>query len=259
MDRRFYIYAYYDGDEPFYIGKGTGGRARSHMGAKLLMRSDTFFYQKLRKLLDAGKRPTVDIIKDALTEQEAYDGESELIYLVGMRTYDTGPLCNTTIEHPDFNISEGRIVEVWGEVFPSMTALAADPRCKVGRVTLSQRLKAGLTPEEAASDLTPTIPCWGEDFASFKDIASDDRCLVSDGRLRARLGEGWDIEKAASTPGKCAVFAWGEHFPDIPTLARDERCVVHERRLRKRICYKKWSPEEAASTPLHQKRNTLPT
>jgi hypothetical protein len=257
MDRRFYIYAYYDDDEPFYIGKGTGRRARSHMGAKLLKRSDTFFYRKLRKLLAAGKRPTVDIIKDGLTEQEAYDGESELIYLVGMRTYGTGPLCNTTIEHPDFHISEGRIVEVWGRIFPSMRALAADPRCNVGRGALSRRLQAGMTPEEAASGLAHTaVLCWGMTFPSTEAVSEDDRCLVSANRLRIRLGEGWDLEKAVSTPGKWAIVAWGEHFPNMAALARDERCVVHERRLRKRICYKKWSPEEAASTPLNEQRKT---
>jgi hypothetical protein len=258
MDRRFYIYAYYDDDEPFYIGKGTACRARSHMSAQSLKRYDTFFYRKLRKLLDAGRRPTVDIIKGDLTEQEAYTGESELIYLVGMRTYGTGPLCNTTIEHPDFNIKEGRIVEGWGEIFPSMRAFAADSRCKVEYSALARRLKAGVTPEEAATSKT-TVLCWGEAFPSTEAVSRDDRCLVSKALMRGRVRAGWGIEKAASTPGKCAVFAWGEHFPDMAALARDGRCVVHERRLRKRICYKKWSPEEAASTPLGERRNTPPT
>lgn len=69
---------------PFYIGKGTGGRAFD------LKRNDGHGAE-LRSLRQAGVRPTeiVKIIADCLTEDEALCIESKLIYILGTR-YEAG-------------------------------------------------------------------------------------------------------------------------------------------------------------------------
>jgi hypothetical protein len=93
----FYIYTYIDPgtNEPFYIGKGHGDRVFRHLKPPSYYKiRDSFFYRKLRKMLDEGVEPLVFIIKENLTEEMAYNIESDLIRLVGTRANGTGPLCN---------------------------------------------------------------------------------------------------------------------------------------------------------------------
>lgn len=70
MKKDFYIYLYWrlDINEPFYVGKGTGDRCN-----RLNKRSDNF--KKIMK-----KYPiAVEIIKDNLTEEEAFYWEEKII------------------------------------------------------------------------------------------------------------------------------------------------------------------------------------
>lgn len=85
MDNIFYVYAYLREDStPYYIGKGSKDRAwKSHTrtnGTNLLPKDST----------------RIVIIKDSLTEDEAYKQESELIKLHGRKDLGTGILHNLT-------------------------------------------------------------------------------------------------------------------------------------------------------------------
>ena len=207
--RRFYVYAYIDPrtNEPFYIGKGCGGRARSHTLPCNLKAYDSFFYRKLRKMLDGGTDPDVEIIKDNLTEEESLASEASLILLVGMRRHGAGPLCNTYVG--DYRgipgDRKGHPIEMWGESFPSLTLVVADPRCKVSFPLFRARVvDRGWEPELAAA-VPPTPPgkpvyCWGTVFPSMMAVAQDERCEVSLTQLDRRLKAGWSISVAASTP-----------------------------------------------------------
>ena len=234
MDTRdFYIYAYIDPltAEPFYIGKGHGDRAVRHIRRPSYHETrDTFFYRKLRKMMREGLRPDILIIKDALTEEAAYEIESMLIHLVGMKANGTGPLCNLYVGRRGANsgftlqqgIQQGKAVEVWGKMFPSLSVVARDPRCTVGEHTMRNRMQLGLSIEDAATRKgavrpprppkppKPNLPrkpmkgkkvtCWGEEFISRAALCRDPRCIVSSSQLNARLAQGWDIERAATTP-----------------------------------------------------------
>lgn len=93
-DRKFYVYAHvnpilpnlnapdscggiYNG-QPFYIGKGTGDRAYD-------LKRNQGHGKELQKLLNRGygKENIVKIIFTGLTEAEAYEAESKLIYFFG--------------------------------------------------------------------------------------------------------------------------------------------------------------------------------
>lgn len=103
---RFYVYAYYepvDGcDEyqlPFYIGKGTGNRAWKHATNCFDPRSSMFnshFYRKLRKLIENGVNPAIEILVDQLSGVEAIAAEKLFIAAIGRAHLDSGPLCNMT-------------------------------------------------------------------------------------------------------------------------------------------------------------------
>jgi hypothetical protein len=155
----FYVYAYIDPrtDEPFYIGKGTGRRAAMHLTPYQLKKHDSFFYRELRKMLDDGINAKVELIKDNLTEGEAYASEALLILLVGTRKLGTGKLCNTLAG--DFRTvsgnTKGTPIYCWGTVFPSKASLVNDERCEVSYTQLNKRLKDGWSIFAAAS--TPPI------------------------------------------------------------------------------------------------------
>jgi hypothetical protein len=155
----YYVYAYIDPrtNEPFYIGKGTGNRAWAHLSPYRLRTFQTPFCCELRKMLDEGVPPVIEIVKADLTEQESFASEASLILLTGTRRLETGPLCNSL--NGDFRevpeSKKGRAIYCWGRVFPSLAAVARDERCEVSKTQLDRRLKAGWSIFMAAS--TPPI------------------------------------------------------------------------------------------------------
>jgi hypothetical protein len=98
QERKYYVYAHvFDGKSigsvcnmdfggiPFYIGKGTGGRAFD-------LKRNEGHGKELKSLLSCGKNAAniVRLLKSELTEAEAYELESKLIYFFGTR-FDGSP------------------------------------------------------------------------------------------------------------------------------------------------------------------------
>lgn len=77
---KFYVYEIVDPgtDKPFYIGKGRANRAFYHV--KQALKGDpSVKAHRIREILEQGKSPILNIVKDGLTEAEAYQLESRLI------------------------------------------------------------------------------------------------------------------------------------------------------------------------------------
>lgn len=109
----FYVYALLDprkpgpfrygrwkfSHEPFYVGKGKGKRAWSHLDAakRATKLSGKHKVSKIKKILrDTGKPPIVKIKRKGLLNQEAYELEQKLISKIGRSDLRKGPLVNHT-------------------------------------------------------------------------------------------------------------------------------------------------------------------
>jgi len=91
----FYVYAIKDPQskqpKPFYVRKGTGSRAYDH----LVSPDSTRKYKRIKEILDAGKKPIIDILVDDLTEAQALKIEAELIAAFG--TEETSGLLTNAV------------------------------------------------------------------------------------------------------------------------------------------------------------------
>ena len=90
----YYVYVYFRRNgEPFYVGKGKGSRYKDHLRAvKKQQHWNVYFARVLAK---EGVDAPVVIIRDGLSEQEAFAVEGALIRAIG-RAANGGPLTNMT-------------------------------------------------------------------------------------------------------------------------------------------------------------------
>jgi len=108
-ENRFYVYALLDprkpgkyeyGDicflyEPFYIGKGTGRRIKSHYYSINLV-PNTPKTQKIKKLFSLNLKPIEQKIHNRLRNKQALKIEEKLIVEIGRKDMGKGFLTNTT-------------------------------------------------------------------------------------------------------------------------------------------------------------------
>lgn len=101
----FYIYIYLDPRkpgqyeyndycflyEPFYVGKGKGNRLKDKNKSR-----STIFKNKIKKLYKLELNPIILKLKDNLNEKESFKLEKELIYEIGRKDLNKGPLINFT-------------------------------------------------------------------------------------------------------------------------------------------------------------------
>jgi hypothetical protein len=155
-------------------------------------------------------------------------------------------------------------ITCWGEDFPSISALAADPRCVINKRRLSERLSRGISPEKAAatkprSRAPKSWQCWGKEFPTVWSLAADPRCVVTHVALAHRLRRGWTILEAVSRPAQSRRLTkphecWGEKFTSLGAIANDVRCLVGVATLDRRF-NANWTLEEAVNTPPNARRH----
>lgn len=82
---------------PFYVGKGRGNRATSHLRKKSVRDENPIKKSVIEKIEKLGLTPKVYIWRDNLLEEDAYSLEEELINRFGRRVDKSGILTNILI------------------------------------------------------------------------------------------------------------------------------------------------------------------
>jgi group I intron endonuclease len=82
--------------EPFYVGKGTGGRCYSHLREALKTSNSNYKLNKIRKLSSLSKKPIIVKLYNNIEEVNALKIESLLIEKIGRIDKGLGPLTNLT-------------------------------------------------------------------------------------------------------------------------------------------------------------------
>lgn len=96
----FYVYCYKHPETllPFYIGKGSKDRSTFHL--RLIssnLHKNKYFANVVKQIKSQNLNPIIEMIKENLSEIEAYNLEEDLISLYGRKLYDKdGILCNLT-------------------------------------------------------------------------------------------------------------------------------------------------------------------
>lgn len=93
----FYVYLLIDPETnlPFYVGKGKGDRAKSHLRPSNL-KENTLKTTKIKSLLSKNLEPKIVFIGESLTEAQAWELEVAKIAEYGRKDLGTGILCNHT-------------------------------------------------------------------------------------------------------------------------------------------------------------------
>lgn len=96
--------------EPFYVGKGKGGRFKDHLFTK---EGSSEKKSLINQLLESKNSPIILKTKENITEDEAFEEEKKLIKLIGRKILNNGPLLN--IQQGGEGFSGWIITENWRE------------------------------------------------------------------------------------------------------------------------------------------------
>lgn len=97
MKRKFYVYCLIHpwNGTPCYVGKGSGRRASNYITSGP-RHSNKHLYNVYKKAKSLGQEVKVEIIKENLSEEEAFALEKSLIAILGKADRKEGSLCNHT-------------------------------------------------------------------------------------------------------------------------------------------------------------------
>lgn len=101
-EKMYYVYQLVDPrtDQPFYVGKGSGSRAKTHLRAIPNTRNP-YKENKIADIRSAGLEPKIEFVAENIVDEElAYTIEAELIKRHGRKGYEAdGILTNSCIDN----------------------------------------------------------------------------------------------------------------------------------------------------------------
>lgn len=109
----FYVYVLCDprrADKPFYVGKGSRDRCKSHLNETYQNTSNRRKWCKIAAIKKSGLEVTIKKIKEDLSETDAYELEELLIKKYGRIGYDPGGILTNICESSRPPSAKGRII-----------------------------------------------------------------------------------------------------------------------------------------------------
>jgi hypothetical protein len=102
MNNNYYVYFILDPttSQPFYVGKGSGNRADSHlMTGRSRNKSSKRVQDKIKSLRGKGIEPVIQLFQEGMCETAAYDLEEAQIKIYGRKGYDANGILMNICEN----------------------------------------------------------------------------------------------------------------------------------------------------------------
>lgn len=123
-ETKFYVYVYIDPrtDLPFYIGKGCGKRAYTHLKETKDDTENKMKYAYIKGLKNKGLEPIIQFINSNMTSDDAYDYEEFCIWFWGRKKLDQGGILMNRCPNNRPPSGLGRACKTKGKKNPAASA-----------------------------------------------------------------------------------------------------------------------------------------